>query len=344
MEYPVMTFRRVHTYVSRPNAPLQAGANSFFASLRLRVEKLCQRSPIGFFRLPSRVFCQRGVVLIAVLWCCALIMWFAFQISAQTRMQGEDEIHAIRASHSFYLAVGGCYEALARMGEPPPLKMGQASGLNWQPDGLPRVVEYSTGIAVVIIEPEALKINVNNAQEAQLREVIQKAGLNEFSAEQLADRILDFNHPGNTPRLHGMKKDAYIAAGLNYVPFGGPFTSLDQLMLVPGVSSELFYGYEQKVDESMLQYSDILQDIQIPAKNSLFSMLTIYGNNVNLPQDLSEQQESTLKLFMWSPGSIYRILSYGRSASGPPSVGIWLTVRFGGVGDKAFHVLGRKVM
>ena len=297
-----------------------------------------------FLRPPHFALRQRGVVLVAVLWCCALIMWFAFQISAQTRLQGEDQMHAIRQSHAFYLAIGGCYEALARMGQPPTLGMNRALDLNWQPDGLPRIVEYKSGIAVVIIEPEELKVNVNKAQEVQLRQALQIAGADELSAEDLADRILDFTHPGNIPRLHGMKKDAYMALGLNYIPFEGPITSLDQLLLVPGISRQIFYGYGRGPDQRMPEFSELFQDIAIPAKNSLFSLLTIYGNNVNLPQDLNEQRESTLKLFRWGGGSIYRILSFGKSASGPPSVGIWLTVRFGGVGGKPFQVLGRKVM
>ncbi len=295
---------------------------------------------------PLRRFSERGVVLIAVLWCCALIMWFAFQISAQTRLMGEDQLHAIRESRAFYLAVGGCYEALARMGQPPPLTSDQSSNLNlnWQPDGQPRIVQYNSGIAVVIMESEDKKVNVNNVPDVQLRQVLQKAGLNELASEQLTDRILDFNHPGNFPRLHGMKKDAYINAGLTYVPFNGPLTSLDQLLLVPGVSRQLFYGYDQGPDEEMGESPEIFQDILIPAKNSLFGLLTIYGNNVNLPQDSGGQQEAMLKTSSWQSGGVYRILSFGKTADGPPSVGIWLTVRFAGAGDKTFQVLSRKVM
>ena len=293
---------------------------------------------------PLRRISEKGVVLIAVIWCCALITWFAFQISARTRLLGEDQIHAIRESHALYFAIGGCYEALARMGQPPPLTMNQPPGLNWQPDGKPRVVEYKSGIAVVIMEPEDLKVNVNNVTDVQLRQVLQRAGANELTAEQLADRILDFNHPGDIPRLHGMKKDAYIKAGLNYVPFCGPLTSLDQLMLVPGLNRQLFYGFGQAMDEGEGELPEIFQDLLIPAKNSLFELLTIYGNNVNLPQDLDTQQEAALKLMSWRQGATYRILSFGKTADGPPSVGIWLTVRLGGISGKSLQVLSRKVM
>jgi len=297
-------------------------------------------------RLSSSVLCQKGVVLIAVIWCCAIIMWFAFQISVQTRLLGEDRLHAIRQSHALYLAIGGCNEALARMGMAPPLRMDQPSDLNWQPDGVPRIVAYNGGVAVVVIESEDLKVNVNKTQDIQLRQVLQKAGVDEFNSEVLADRILDFVSAGDIPRMHGMKKDAYIAAGLKYIPFNGPLTSLDQLLLVPGISRQLFYGYDQGIDERMDEFPDIFRDLLVPAKNSLFSLLTIYGANLNPLQGVDEQQqESILKMFTWKPGGVYRILSFGRSASGPPSVGIWLTVRFAALGaDKPFVVLCRKVM
>ena len=179
--------------------------------------------PLGKLR-PSMN--SRGVVLIAVIWVCAIIMWFSFQISAQTRLQGEDQLHAIRSAQALHLAIGGCYEALARMGQPPAL-LDQRRNLNWQPDGSPRIVEYETGIAIVIIESEDTKVNGNTAQEVQLRQVLQRAGADEPSSEVLADRILDFIDADDIPRPHGMEKDGYIKLGLNYIPFNGPLTSLD---------------------------------------------------------------------------------------------------------------------
>ncbi len=284
---------------------------------------------------------SRGVIFIAVIWVCALIMWFSFQISAQTRLLGEDQIHAIRKSQAFHLAIGGCYEALARLGQPPPL-LNRGVNLNWQPDGRPHIVEYKTGIAIVIIESENTKVNVNMAQEVQLRQVLQRAGADEQNSEMLTDRIMDFIDADDIPRLHGMEKDGYMKLGLNYIPFDGPLTSLDQLLLIPGLSQELFYGYDQGLDERMREFSEILKDIAIPGKNSLFSLLTIYGTNVNLPQD-EEQQEAMLQAIPWKPGGIYRILSFGKTPNGPPSAGMWLIVSFAGEGAKP-KILSRKTM
>jgi general secretion pathway protein K len=219
-------------------------------------------------------------------------------------------------------------------------------GLNWQPDGRPRIVEYRTGAAVVIIEPEDAKMNVNIVQEVQLRNALLRAGADEAASEQLADRILDFIDADDIPRAQGMEKDGYIRAGLNYVPFDGKLTSLDQLLLVPGVSQELFYGYEHGTNERLIDFPESFKGLLIPGKDSLFSLLTIYGKNANMPQEFSEQQQdpAALKAFTWRNGGIYRILSFGQTYNGPPSVGVWLEVRLAAESGKPFKILGRKVM
>jgi general secretion pathway protein K len=286
---------------------------------------------------------SRGVIFIAVIWVCALIMWFSLQISAQTRIQGEDQIHSIRKSQALHLAIGGCYEALARLGQPPPLLLNRGANLSWQPDGQPHIVEYETGVAIVIVESEGTKVNVNMAQEVQLRQVLQRAGADELSSEELADRIMDFIDADDIPRPHGMEKDGYIRLGLNYIPFDGPLTSLDQLLLIPGLSQQLFYGFNQGIEERMREFPEILKDIVIPGKNSLFSLLTIYGTNINLAQE-DEQQEAMLQPKTWVPGGIYRILSFGKTPNGPPSAGIWMVVRLAGDSASPYKILSRKTM
>jgi general secretion pathway protein K len=294
----------------------------------------------------STAAADRGVVLIAVLWICALIMWIAFQISAQTRLVGEDQLHAIRKSQALYLAIGGCYEALARMKSAPALQpFDKPSDSNWQPDGQPRIIQYLTGAAMVIIESEDAKMNVNVAQGVNLSKVLQRAGADEPTSEQLADRILDFIDADDIPRPQGMEKDGYIRAGLNYIPFNGKLTSLDQLLLIPGMSHELFYGYGNGPTQGMSDFPENFRDVLIPGKDSLFSLLTIYGNNTNMPVEFSEQQDpAALKAFSWKIGGTYRVLSFGQSFNGPPSVGMWLEVRLGAESGKPFKILSRKVM
>ena len=280
---------------------------------------------------------EKGVILVAVLWICALIMWFALQIAAETRLQGEEQIHAIKKSQALFLALGGCYEALARMQghDQAPAFGEQPSDQNWQPDGISRVVEYETGAAVVIVEPEEEKVNINKAGPEQLNAVFERAGIEDLGvANRLADLILDFVDRDNVPRLHGGEADFYRNLGLNYGPFDAPFTSIDQLLLIPGITQELYYGYERS--ES---------DLMLPAKNSLFSLCTIYGNNIKLSQteDL-EEREFGQKAPSWKQGGVYRIYSFGRSSNGPPVAGYCMIVKLGGDARHPYKVLYRRLL
>ncbi len=289
--------------------------------------------------LPNPVVDRKGVILIAVLWICALIMWFALQISAEARFQGEDRIQAIRRSQALHLATGGCYEALARMGEPKPLNADEPLDRNWQPDGKPRVVQYDTGRAVVIMEPEERKVNVNRVGQPQLKEILERAGADEGIADHLTDLIMDFIDQDDTARFLGGEKPYYRNLGLNYGPLNGPLTSLDQLLLVPGMTQKLFYGYGSGGDDTP---GDAYKDLLIPGKSSLFSMLTIYGSNVRLLP--TEEEETASRQLSWRLGGVYRILSFGMSSNGPPAVGVWLTVRFSPQEKSSYKILSRKVL
>ncbi len=294
---------------------------------------------------------RKGVVLIAVLWCCAIVMWAGFQLSAQTRLLGEDELHSIAATHALYLAIGGCYEALARIHQGRPLQANQSLEQNWLPDGKPRVVVYNTGIAVVIMESDDRKINVNSASADQLTVVLKKAGADGETAQMLAGRITDFVHPGIASQLRGQPQTnpSLGNGGKSDTGFQGPLTSLEQLLLVPGITQELFYGYEQGAKEWGSR-SGVLDHIAIPAKNSLFSQLSVNSGNANAQtgltglQTLQGGQEPAFLQNSWAAGGTYRILSFGKSAKGPPSVGIRLTIRLGQGGNAPYQILNRKIL
>ncbi len=193
----------------------------------------------------------------------------------------------------------------------------------------------------MIIESEDRKINVNRAGQPQLKQVLERAGADEAAAERLTDMIMDFIDQDDVQRPQGAEKDAYRRAGLSYQPFNGPLTSLDQLLLIPGITHQLFYGYDRGT-EGMLDLPPAYRDFLIPGKQSLFSLLTIYGNNANLPR--ANEAEEEIVPVSWKSGGIYRILSFGISRNGPPAAGMWLTVRFSPQDQKSYTVLGRKTL
>ncbi|HOV87016.1 MAG TPA: type II secretion system protein GspK [Syntrophobacteraceae bacterium] len=300
---------------------------------------------------------QRGVVIVAVLWICSLLLWFALQIGTETRLRGEEQVHEIRRSQALHLAIGGAYEALARMGQPLPTGLEDAFGKsvrgkntlrrdsaeeNWQPDGTGHIVEYQTGEALVFIEPEGRKVNVNRANREQLKMVFERTGLAEDRIEQLADVTADFLDNDDLPRLHGGEKDYYQRLGLPYPPFNGPLLSLDQMLLIPGITQDLFFGYGPRENEDRNEASPPPVP-GLPGNNSLFRMFTVYGTNTTLPSGELEE-EIQEKIETWRPGEIYRLLSCGKAYTGPPVVVLWLIVRFQPQLPGGYEVLYRKIL
>jgi general secretion pathway protein K len=286
---------------------------------------------------------QDGVIVVAVLWVCALILWFAMQISSEARLQSEETIHLLRKSQATHLAIGGCFEALARLGQPLPTGLERKQEDNWQPDGNPHLITYETGEAIVVVEAESRKLNVNLAQPDQMKRALLRTGLDDGAAEQLADVIADFVDQDDLTRLHGAEKDKYSQLGLPYGPFNGPLISLDQLLLVPGISSQLFDGHGREGVPDEADSREVPLDPLFPRRNSLFHLLTVHGNNRTIAdEELGNELEE--KVVTWESGGVYRILSLGRAFNGPPPVLIWLTVRFTPGGDRGYQVLHRKVM
>lgn len=281
-------------------------------------------------------------MLIAVLWICTLVMWFTLQIGAMSRIQGEEQVHLFRRAQAYYLAIGGCYEALARMGQPPPTGLELGPDLSWQPNGIQHVLEYQTGKALVSVDSEATKVNVNIANPEQLKKALIAAGAEEGAAEGLADVIADFVDPDDLRRLHGMEAPGYKRQGLSYGPFNGPLTRLDQMLLIPGITEPFLYGYLRKDSEAGEAPSET--DIpMVPGKASLFQILTIYGTNTAL-REVDLDREIQEEVMTWEDEGIYRIISTGMAYNGPPAVTICLIVRFVRQSEQGYEVLSRKIM
>ena len=62
--------------------------------------------------------------------------------------------------------------------------------------------------------------------------------------EEIADSILDWIDPDDEPRAFGAEADVY-GTMLGYEPTNGPISSLDELLLIPGVTTELLYGADR---------------------------------------------------------------------------------------------------
>ena len=140
---------------------------------------------------------------------------------------------------------------------------------------------------------EARKTNLNQASDAQIRDrIIQWLGEDRFDeAEQLADAILDWRDPDDLTRTNGAEADDYEAQGLDYKPSDGPFNLLTELLLVRGVTGELFWGNPIQEAEAEMEAES---EAETETKAKTRARTKTDARDQRGTSDLEEEQPSSL--------------------------------------------------
>jgi len=121
--------------------------------------------------------------------------------------------------------------------------------------------------------------------------------------EQEADAIMDWIDEDDDPREYGAEYDYYQGLSSPYKPTNGPFNTVEELLLVRGVSPQLLFGadvnrngmvdtHEQAALSAVQQIADLTATAQSAADNMISgslergwsSYLTLYSqeNNLNI--------------------------------------------------------------
>ncbi len=103
-------------------------------------------------------------------------------------------------------------------------------------------VSYGEGQYEVRLGNESGKININGANEALLKIMLNGFDLEEQQKSIIVDSIMDWRDKNNLHRLNGAEDDYYKSLPEPYECKNGDFDSVEELLMVRGVTSEIFYG------------------------------------------------------------------------------------------------------
>jgi general secretion pathway protein K len=133
----------------------------------------------------------------------------------------------------------------------------------WLGDGRPYTVQFDQGKCEVRIMSESGKMNINTVTETTLRKVIGNLGLEGEKRDVVVDAILDWRDPDDLYRINGAENDYYQSLKEPYGCKNSNLDSIEELLLVRGVTPELFYGRKgAKAGEEGPKASDVgLKDI-----------------------------------------------------------------------------------
>ena len=200
---------------------------------------------------------DRGIALVLVLWVIALLTVMALGLTAAQRTESTLTANALDGARFRAAADAGIAYAVLHLLAPPPLDLGGAPGgvpglaqaratgadgqaQEWLPDGSPRPWTFAEVPLAISVSNEASRIDLNAADVNVLTALLLVLGVAEDQAAALADRILDWRDPDDLVGLHGAEDSDYAAAGLPYGAKDGPFTSVEELRQVLGVTPDLY--------------------------------------------------------------------------------------------------------
>lgn len=206
---------------------------------------------------------ERGGVLLLVLWVTAALSFVALSTAMMVRTEVVATSHRLEAEQARMLACGAIEQAIFVFKHP------GLTGADKQPLLAPgqRTMEfsYATGQARVTRTPESARINVNTEAPERLAALFRAAGLSERQAEEIAEAVVDWR-TGRSSDVDSPFDLFYSSLPAPYRAAHRRFERLEELLLVKGITAEVFYGWMERD-----------ADGRLVRRGGLRRLLTVYG-------------------------------------------------------------------
>lgn len=209
------------------------------------------RNPSLILRNPE------GVALIMVLWMIAVLSVVVLEFSFAMRTEVNIAIHFKDEAQLHAIAEAGLQRAVAELIYKHDARIQQMRKAQkaeelppeqkeWVADGRAYLLPFGDKEAEVRIMAEGGKTNVNTVSEATLRKIVGQLGLEEEKRDVVVDSILDWRDPDDLYRLNGAENDYYQSLKEPYNAKNANLDAIEELLLVRGVTPELFDGRRRK--------------------------------------------------------------------------------------------------
>jgi general secretion pathway protein K len=172
-----------------------------------------------------------GFALLIVLWGLVLLSLIAGQLGAAGRSEAKIARNLLANAQAEAAADAAVFEAAFRLIDHSPA--------HWDADGLTRRLAVGDSRVWVTVQDDAGKLNPNAATVEQLTALLGAIGAPGDRARAIAQAIVDWRGGRGAAPPDALAAQ-YRAAGLAYRPPGEPFTRLDEIALVVGVTPTLF--------------------------------------------------------------------------------------------------------
>lgn len=270
---------------------------------------------------------EEGVALLLVLWVLILLMVIVMSFSYMTRTELEAGVYFRERLRDDMLAEGAIQRAVLEVFY---AKRNPAAEGLWRTDG--RTNAYDQDFEVRVL-PESSRMDLNSVPDVILRGLLSTLGVGSKEQDIIVDSILDWRDADDLHRLHGAEDEYYNSLDRPYKAKNGNLDSIEELLLIRGVTAGLFYGEGEKrgLKDLVTVYSgsakinvntagrEALQ--AIPGMSSQIVEAIIDHRSLTPFRDISELQAvvgdiySTVSQYLdVMEGDVYRVTAYKRGS------------------------------
>ena len=261
---------------------------------------------------------NRGSALISVLLFLILLAVIAGAIMKLTKVNAISGATRLNIYTLQYAAEGGINRTIYELINASQKSLDESHG---------REMSYDINSASVrvLIENEAGKIDINQADETTLRSALEWAGEVEGEAKGIAQKIIDWRDEGSTRMPYGAEASDYAVGGYDYFPRNSNFQTVGELMQVMSVSRTQFI--------CLAPYLTVYSGLALPVRKHSTEAV----NNI---MDLRENNEAaSTGLLRQQAGGANRVFSLKATATkGDYSVSLRAVIRVTGNARNPYYV------
>jgi len=224
------------------------------------VKGLKMRSRVQFFscKFVSRSIAlsneKGGVALVLVIWIMVILLALVGEFSYSMRTEMKITRNFKEEEEAYQLALAGIEQAkiellsvrdlrTAFVNENDVLVFFDESDTNdIEEEETERSNKLGRGNFDYTIIDEDGKVNINTAKAEQLRRLFLDSGVDTEEVSTIVDSILDWRDENSLHRLNGAEEDYYTSLERPYSSKDGPFSTIEELLLVKGMTPEIYFG------------------------------------------------------------------------------------------------------
>ncbi|MEN6615745.1 MAG: general secretion pathway protein GspK [Syntrophorhabdus sp.] len=198
------------------------------------------------------ILSERGMALMMVLWVITILMALVVSFSFLIRTEAKSTIFFKEGFQEKFLAEAGIQRALMEIYHRQTYR-GQTVVVEGNEvvriDGRPYTGKIEPGQYTFTIVAESGKIDINKMTDLTgivLKNLLLNWEISESRADTIVDSILDWVDTDNLRRLNGAEDEYYLSLPVPYRAKNAPFDTLEELLLVKGISPDLFFGTKER--------------------------------------------------------------------------------------------------